>query len=348
MKVAVIGSGFYGTAIALELKSKGLEVDLYESQPTLMQGASAVNQYRYHLGYHYPRSIKTVKEIFKSHKYSGKFFKNFFSITKNYYGVAKKNSKISFIKYKNFLEKNNLGYKIINNNISKNEVSDFILTTEKVLNYFKYKNYIKFLLKKKGVRVFYNTIISKFFFISRYEKIIICAYNNNNQILNRFSIKPEEKFKYELVEKLVISLPSEYRRQSYVILDGNFVNVDPYLGTSFHLLSHVKLSKLEVIKDYYPNFKNKNKVYINKGLVNNFKNSNFTEIIKDAKQYLPFLEKSKYVGSLYAVRTLKMNKERTDERTTQVKIFNNKFYAVFSSKWNGCWLVAKKIYSMIT
>jgi L-2-hydroxyglutarate oxidase LhgO len=45
MKVAVIGSGFYGTAIVLELKIiEGLKFDLHESQSTLMQRVSHVNK----------------------------------------------------------------------------------------------------------------------------------------------------------------------------------------------------------------------------------------------------------------------------------------------------------------
>ena len=42
-------------------------------------------------------------------------------------------------------------------------------------------------------------------------------------------------------------------------MDGEFVNVDPYLGTKYHLLSHVKYSKLKIIKSYFSKF-NKNMI----------------------------------------------------------------------------------------
>ena len=61
-KIAVIGSGFFGATCSLVL-SKKYEVDLYEKNKSILCGASQANQMRFHLGYHYPRSLKTIKEI---------------------------------------------------------------------------------------------------------------------------------------------------------------------------------------------------------------------------------------------------------------------------------------------
>src|SRR5689334_7400234 len=58
---AVIGGGFYGTAIALYLaQRRGLRrVLLVEREPALLSRASFKNQARVHNGYHYPRSFMT-------------------------------------------------------------------------------------------------------------------------------------------------------------------------------------------------------------------------------------------------------------------------------------------------
>ena len=53
------------------------------------------------------------------------------------------------------------------------------------------------------------------------------------------------EFEYQLVEKILIKLPKFYANKSYVVIDGDYVCVDPFLGTKFHLLSDVKLSKIE-------------------------------------------------------------------------------------------------------
>ena len=46
----------------------------------------------------------------------------------------------------------------------------------------------------------------------------------------------------------------KYKELSFVIMDGKFVCIDPYLGTPYHLLSHVKYSKLKIIKKKFSKF----------------------------------------------------------------------------------------------
>ena len=74
MKIAIIGAGFFGATAALKL-SKYHDVDLFEKKNDILNGASKINQFRFHLGFHYPRSKKTLNEI----KSSYKLFINFFS-----------------------------------------------------------------------------------------------------------------------------------------------------------------------------------------------------------------------------------------------------------------------------
>ncbi len=59
--VAVIGGGFFGCEIALELHRLGFRrIVLFEREAQIMGRASAVNQARIHHGYHYPRSLSTA------------------------------------------------------------------------------------------------------------------------------------------------------------------------------------------------------------------------------------------------------------------------------------------------
>ena len=105
---------------------------------SLLQGASRANQLRYHLGYHYPRSQKTLKEVQKMKKDFEDFYgQDVFGVTDNFYGVARKNSKTSYKKYILFLRKNNLYFNEINtHDYSKEKVEGVIISNEKNLNYF--------------------------------------------------------------------------------------------------------------------------------------------------------------------------------------------------------------------
>ena len=54
MRIAIIGAGFFGLSLGLFLSKKN-SVDVFEKENTILKGASAGNQFRFHLGYHYPR-----------------------------------------------------------------------------------------------------------------------------------------------------------------------------------------------------------------------------------------------------------------------------------------------------
>ena len=94
-KIAIVGSGFFGIASALILSKKN-KIHIFEKKGTILCGASRANQMRYHKGYHYPRSEKTVNEISKTNKDFEKYFKYSIYNTQNYYGISKKKNKNLF------------------------------------------------------------------------------------------------------------------------------------------------------------------------------------------------------------------------------------------------------------
>ena len=126
-------------------------------------------------------------------------------------------------------------------------------------------------------------------------------------------------------------------------MDGNFVCIDPYLGTDYHLFSDVRLSKLEIVTSKFPNFLSNKKRFLNKGLIKNIKISKFKEFKNNSSKYLPFLKDSKYIGSMFVVRVIKTSKEKTDERLTSINYHNKKVISIFSGKWNNCVYLAKNL-----
>ena len=339
MKLAVIGSGFFGITLGLVL-SKKHEVDIYEKENSILNGASSSNQFRFHLGYHYPRSQKTMHEINKSKDLFISYFgKKIFGKTFNYYLVAN-TSKTSYKKYEQFLIKNNLYY-VSKNLFSNNKfIEKTILTKEKILNIFNFKKIVIDKIKKSNLNLKLKKEFNKKN-LEEYDKVIIATYSNNNLLLRKLGIKKLSDYKFQLVEKILVKLPEQYSKKSYIVIDGNYVCVDPYLGTKYHLLSDVKLSKLETTIGKFPTFKNKNKKYLNKGIIKNIKISRFNKFINRSSSYLPFLREAKYIGSMYVVRTIKKNKEKTDERTSSVNFHSNKILSVLSGKWNNCVFLAK-------
>ena len=121
-------------------------------------------------------------------------------------------------------------------------------------------------------------------------------------------------------------MPSIFTNTSIVILDGNFVCIDPYLGTNLHLLSDVKNSKIEIQNKKFVNFKSYKKKYLDNKLVKNIKISLFKKFIKNSKKYLPILNKAKYYGSFFVVRAI-------DYETDRIKKLSKKIYTIYSGKW---------------
>ena len=132
-----------------------------------------------------------------------------------------------------------------------------------------------------------------------------------------------------------------------MVIDGQFVCLDPYLGTNYHLLSHNKFSKIEIKKSKYPSFYSKKKKYLNSGLIKNRKISKYDKFIKDGSKYLPFLKNSKYFSSFFVTRAINLNKEKTDERINEIKVHKNKVITIFSGKWNTCVDISHQIKKII-
>jgi len=334
MKIAIIGAGIFGSTLSLILsKNKSFEIDLFEKKKDIMQMASKYNQQRFHHGFHYPRSQNTIKEILKSKKSFEKFYgTNIFGKTKNYYGLVEKNGKTKKNDFIKVLKKNKLKYSNSNHESFSKKVDFQILTDEKILNYFKLKKKIASKIKKSRVRLHLNQIFNLENY-NNYDYIFVCTYYENNKNLNYLNIKNLNNFKYELIEKQVIQLPKKYKNFSYVIIDGKFLCLDPYLGTNYHLLSHVKYSKLEIKNSIFPKFKNKNLKRVGQ-FVKLKRNKRFIKYINDGKAYLPFLKYSKYIGSFFGIRTIEKNKENTDQRTNILKRHSNNIFSIYSGKWN--------------
>ena len=162
MKIAIIGSGFFGLTLGLFLSQKN-EVHIFEKEKKILNGASAANQFRFHLGYHYPRSQKTVTEINKSKNLFTQYYgKTIFQKTLNYYLIADE-SIVDFNQYRKFLKKNRLYHKIVNQLISNKKIDKKILTNEKILNYFRFKKIISEKVKNSKIKIKLNKQFKKSF-----------------------------------------------------------------------------------------------------------------------------------------------------------------------------------------
>ena len=92
VRVAVAGAGIYGATVAIRLAEQGHKVRLFDPLG-LLRAASAINQYRVHAGYHYPRSLETIRETLEARaEFMHAFERAIVRNSRHYYAVPKHDS----------------------------------------------------------------------------------------------------------------------------------------------------------------------------------------------------------------------------------------------------------------
>ena len=130
-------------------------------------------------------------------------------------------------------------------------------------------------------------------------------------------------------------------------MDGPFMCFDPYCDTKYHLAGNVvhaihsrNIGKLPIIPDNL-------KEYIDNGIIENPKVTNFNKFIESAKLFFPNIEKTKHIGSMYTIRTVLPYNEDTDTRPAIVRKINNKEFVLFSGKVVNCVKSAQKLLDLL-
>ena len=343
-KALVIGGGIFGCTSAITLSNNGYTVDLLEKENDLMKGASSINQYRLHKGYHYPRSKNTAKECIEGirqfeRKYEPCVVK---SPIEHLYGIAEKDSLINADQYKSFLHDMNLSFEEqrplpgCQLTISANER----LFDPSVLRYI-----VSQKLYASGVDIHLKTEVKDLNeYKSDYDVIVIATYSMLNQLLTK-----KKEYQFEVCEKPVVKLPKVFHNKSIVIMDGPFACLDPYefegqfvLGNVVHAIHETNVGTEPIVND------KKLRSYLNRGLIRNPEITNIDKFIESGKTFFgeEFAD-LEHVGSMYTIRTVLKNRDHDDARPTLVVHEEDNVYSIFSGKIDTCVSAANELVEMI-
>src|SRR5580704_16705486 len=109
-KVAIAGGGIYGTTAAIRLAERGFEVHLFDPLG-ILQAASAINQYRIHSGYHYPRSPETIQETLEARtEFMEAFASAIVRTSRHFYAIPKEGSQTSPVLFEKVMAEFNIFY----------------------------------------------------------------------------------------------------------------------------------------------------------------------------------------------------------------------------------------------
>ena len=345
--ICIIGGGFYGCYIAKKIKEnfKNVDIEIFEKNSSLISEAGRNNQYRLHLGFHYPRSLATIKQTQEGSKIFIKEFKKFISKPKKNIYLIHKNSKIKFSSYKNIFKKLKINFQEINLEDIKflknfKMYQGAINTDEQVILLDKLIPKLKKFLKRKCIINFKNEvkkidsksgkIIDKNNKSKKFDHIINTTYTNPNLGLTK-----KYKIKYEIAGMVKIKNTLKYN--AITIMDGSYVSLYPR-NKKEASISSVKYTPIKKFKklsnlEKYLKYANRNKKKIEKKIINHSKKF-FNDKIKIVNKGLIIAPKVKILN------------DKLSERVSLIKR-NQKTLSILCGKLDAAPLTFEKIKNII-
>lgn len=136
MRIGIIGAGWYGCHLGSVLLDRGLDVTIFEKNSRLLDGASGTNQYRLHLGFHYPRSAPTRMQSVEGFDRFMKRYPDLSTpILKNFYAVSQGRSVVDFPTYCDIMRASGLRFELADQGLyGFKNLEGMIRTAERRLN----------------------------------------------------------------------------------------------------------------------------------------------------------------------------------------------------------------------
>jgi hypothetical protein len=340
LRIAIIGGGIFGTSIAAELGATH-RVSIFEKSVTLLAEGTYANCFRHHMGYHYPRSDETVKEILSAKEYFEEVYGAAIIDTyPTYYGLEREHSRVDANEFLAFCERNRLPYEevVIDRTVlSVDAMSLCIKVPEPSYHYETLKKLVEerlaalpninvclgntvrqYALNACGTKTLRIVRVDGECEEQNFDVVINATYAGINQFSADigFSIRP---IRVDLTEELIISLP--IAPISVTVIDGPFATLISTGNKNEFVLYHAK----ESIRDRYAPEDG-----LPKG--GDWPTSNRERIISESAQYFPILKEAKVIESRFALRAVRANHEHDDSRVIDVVEHGNNCFSVLSGK----------------
>jgi glycine/D-amino acid oxidase-like deaminating enzyme len=310
----VIGAGFFGIEIALELKRLGFErILLIEREAGIMRRASYVNQARIHNGYHYPRSLSTAErsranfEAFIA-EYADAVLLGMDSV----YAIAR-GSRVSGAQFETFCRMVGIPCHAAPRRISDlfdgTLIEDAFLTREFVFDSSRLAKRLGAELDVAGIELRLRTEakimdgdadgvdVDVDGTSCHAAYVFNCTYAD----IGFTGVQLGTGVKRELAEMVLIVPPPELVKLGVTVMDGPFFSTMPFPAAGLHSLSHVRYTPHESSASMIREPLDPQK-------------SNGTAILRDSQRYLPCLSRARVVGSMFDVKAILLRNEDDDGR----------------------------------
>ena len=346
-RVGVVGAGLFGCTAAIHLARAGHEVHLFERSGELLGAASGINHFRLHEGYHYPRSPETVAECIAGlASFRAEYGEAVIDVGRQHYAIAKEGSRTSAIGFLAFCARHGLHFEKVDADwfLDPTSIALAVRVREGRIDLHRLRNIVAWRLDDAGVHIHGRAADAAL--RDEFDRIVIAAYASTNEIGSELGASPEP-FQFEVVEKLMLRLPDQFRDASVVVMDGEFCGIDPFGRTGLHVMGHVTRNIHATNTGFRAEVPKHLRDCLNCGMVVKPEHTRFREMVSDGQRFIPALAQAEHVGSMYTVRTVLPHRDHDDARPTLVTQLDEKVFRVFSGKLGTAVDAAREIVSMI-
>jgi glycine/D-amino acid oxidase-like deaminating enzyme len=328
----VIGGGFYGARLALTLRRRGLRV-LLEREASLLARASLRNQARVHNGYHYPRSILTsLRSRLNYRRFLDEYHDCVHSGFTHYYAVARGMSKITANQFAEFCRRIEAPLAPAPSHVAKlfdaSRIDAVFEVEECAFDAVALRARMTSELHAAGVEVLLSTEAVSVRSMRGGVEVALrgtsgppvhsftrppvhtdlalnCTYSRLNHVLSASHAEPIPA-KHELTELALVEPPEALGGAAVTVMDGPFFSLMPYPSRGLYTLSHVRYTP-------HCNWHDKSDQPVIDVLTTGSA-SRFEHMVRDATRYLPAMRGTRYVDSLWEIKTVMPRSEKDDSR----------------------------------
>jgi hypothetical protein len=326
-RIAVAGAGIYGSTIAIRLAEHGHAVDLFDPLG-IMRAASAINQYRIHSGYHYPRSPETIQETLEARtEFMEAFAPAIVRTSRHFYAIPKEGSQTSPVLFEKVMSEFNIFYQSSRPDWMNFEFIDRCYEVdEQIYDPDALRDIVAARIQERKVNFEQQPFAPEM--RAKYDYVVYATYGLGP---SRGLFKSA---KYQVAEKILIELPPQLRGVSLVVIDGPFTAFDPYGNSQRSLFGSAKNTNhwsstdpLEPVPEPYANL-------LNGPIFAPITFSRFDAMRGDSALAVPASKYAKYLGSRFTMRVVEHNPLQ-DRRTLYVEEPAPRDIHIFSGKVVG-------------
>jgi hypothetical protein len=310
-KIAIAGAGIYGATAAIRLAEQGHRVSLFDLLG-IMRAASAINQYRVHSGYHYPRSPETIRETLEARaEFIEAFAPAIVRNSQHYYAIPRKGSRTLPDEYEDIMRSHGLALRPCRPDWMNFDFIDRCYEVdESIYDPDALRVEIESRLKSLGIT--FEVRIFPVEMRTDYDFVIWATYG----------LGPSREIfkvaKYQVAEKILIELPAQLQNIALVVVDGPFTAFDPYGSSTRSLFGSAKHTNHWTSSDPDEPVPARYAELLNGAEFAPFADTRFSAMRADCCLAVPAAKDAKYLGSRFTMRVVEDNPQQ-DRRILYVQ-----------------------------